>query len=552
MGTLLTPAQIWKNFDPVAESLDATLLKSEQSGNIKIEYYYFTGRHLDNEASRVYCVVASSGENLPALIVVGKVSEPIDVNNLVYWASQGYTAIAIDYAGDMGEGKHTVYPESVSYCNYLLAGRHFDRVDTDVTETSWYEYSLNTMRAVTFLNEYICPDKNNICLYSVGKSARIASHCLAFDSRIRTACIAYGKIWEDYKNPDKESEDVSPDENLEILEEEERWLAGICPQSYIHLIEQPVYVLVGSNSKYTDMSDTAAAIQRFPNKNSRYFFVAGMLDTLTTEVKRSMDKWFKNSLDIAKPPKQPKLSVFAENGKLYAKIETEAKFFTVWYARGPKENRLNWVAPVMTKTEYGANAELNIYDEELPVSVYANADFYNGMKLSSEIHVFTPKDISKNLTLIDYTRMIYNQSMGMGEFIPIDVTGEETLWDKSSIVFATGPLGIGGISGKRFGTFALSENMILRHFESVLIFDVCSETKQNLDVCIVQNWNKDQCRYFCRFSLLGGNMWQKIVLSGQDFRCTTGKTLVADKVGGLDLLAFACENNIIVTNILFT
>lgn len=540
MGEFLSPHQIWKNFDSVAESLDAKLIKSEARGKIKIEYHYFTGRHLSAGASRVYCTAAWEKENSPALLLVGDISRPVDTELLVYWAQKGFTAVAIDYAGDLGLGAHTVYPEPIGYANYQKAGRRLTHADTDAKETAWFEYSLNTMRAVTFITENTPADKKDISLVSIGGSSVIACHCLAFDKRIRTACIVYGKIWQDFSERQEPDEGGTADSDAR-----ERWLAGICPQSYIPFIEQPVYVVAGTNSTETDLEDTGHAVKRFPNKNSRCFFVPGMPDTVTDEISASVKAWIDATKQTQKTPKPPTVKVESGEGRLFAKASGEGEI-SVWYARGIKNKKLNWVCPEITPK----GAAIEVYDENLPVTVFANARA-EGLVISGEAAEFLPKEIDKKPELTEYTRMVYNYTMGKGDFIPVDASLPKPAWS-GEVFFKTGPLGITGVGGKKFGTFVICENKVLRHFESVLIIDLYSKVKQDIDIIILQHWFGEQAKFTAHVSLMGGEIWQKLVLSGQEFRSPMGRTLSAESMDGLDLMAFSCESEIVVTSILFT
>ena len=132
---------------------------------------------------------------------------------------------------------------------------------------------------------------------------------------------------------------------------------------------------------------------------------------------------------------------------------------------------------------------LEIYDESTPVKLYANAT-YGKLTISSDVTNFVPKDISTNITLLRSTKIVYVNTMGIAEFNPIDVTVQDFRTANATVEYKTGALNISGVAGTKFGTFALSESKIIRNEESVLTFDVFSETQQNVNVYIVQNTQK--------------------------------------------------------------
>ena len=90
---LLSPQMLWSDFDPKAEPLDKQTYRKFEADGITTEELYFTGRTLPNGAkSRVFAVVCykSTRSSKPALLVINEPSKAIDVEELQYWAKQGY------------------------------------------------------------------------------------------------------------------------------------------------------------------------------------------------------------------------------------------------------------------------------------------------------------------------------------------------------------------------------------------------------------------------------------------------------------------------------
>lgn len=558
MKELFTAQSLWSDFDPNSQPLDVTVIKTEQIGNVTLEHVYFNGRKIDNEVTRVFGVVAFTTNSQACMVVVNKVNLPIDINTLCYWANNGYVAISIDYYGENSlNQRYTIYPLSLDYDNYVRSGRHRTHCDENAKCTVWYDYTVNTMRAVTFLIQNKHAEEGKIYLYSVGNASKIAVMCLAVDKRLTSGAVLFGNIWEEYEEIDTatvviEDEKEEITKEIEMVEEQERWLLGICPQSYLGQIACPTFVVIGSNSTVTDMDMTTSNMPRILNRNSRCLIIPHMLGTVTTTVRRALNDWF-ISITKQKSPSLPKISITSKQGKVIANVKTTCDKLDLYYSRGAKGNNLNWVKANSIQTENGYTHTLEVFDENIPIKVYANVTTFDNFTMSSDVTTFIPKDVCNNIKTLHPTKVIYTGVLGKAEFTAIDVSESNFVSCNDEVKVAKGFLGICGVSGKKFGTFALSESKLIRNSDSVLTFDAFSEVAQFLNVYIIQNWAKhDQRKYLATINLFGGQLWQKITIDTNGFVDENGKTIQGENVIGLDFLAFDAEQNIIVNNILFT
>ena len=255
---LLSPQMLWNDFDPAVEPLDKQTYKKTEVDGIATEELYFTGRTLPSgEKSRVFAVVCykSTRSSKPALLVINEPSKPIDVDELQYWAKQGFIAIAVDMRGQVDKGRFTVYPQSLSYANSTSCKDDFALINT-AKETKWYEYAVNNMRAVSLLksNKYV----KEVSVLTIGTGCRVGMMVLAMDSRVQNGAIVLGNLLDEYPftHPQQYTdlqllsiEDVSSvKKHLSRKDHEQIWEMGIGPQSYLPLIKVPVYVVCGGNS----------------------------------------------------------------------------------------------------------------------------------------------------------------------------------------------------------------------------------------------------------------------------------------------------------------
>ena len=117
---------------------------------------------------------------------------------------------------------------------------------------------------------------------------------------------------------------------------------------------------------------------------------------------------------------------------------------------------------------------------------------------------------------------------------------------------AEGAFGIKGVCGSCMGTFAISDDRILRDEQSLLSMNIYSETPQHLNIFLLYDWGEEnQAVYVREAELVGGELWQKILVSDADFKLLeTGRPL--RNGGRLCGICFEAEKEFVLTNLLFT
>ena len=84
----------------------------------------------------------------------------------------------------------------------------------------------------------------------------------------------------------------------------------------------------------------------------------------------------------------------------------------------------------------------------------------------------------------------------------------------------------------------------------MLTFDVYSKAEQELVVGIVVNYGEDQRIYSTTEKLVGGEIWQKICLSLDEFKSDRAKGLGSwDKC---EVLCLHADESIVINNVVFS
>lgn len=568
-----TPISLWRDFDPESTPLSVRPIRQDNIDGIKVNLYTFCGESIGKQSTRVVACVAYKYEKkkMPVVIVVNPF-ERINRDLLVNWAKMGYFAVAIDYLGESEQqsGHMTVYPECRSFANFDVAKDNLTNVNEDARNTCWYQWTLHTRRAVTFVKSFDNVDVENIGIYSIREGNIIAIQALATDSRIKAGAVMAGNLWENLEDVRLENVDANPktlQANTSLLQNNVEWLAAISPQSYLSYVRQPFFTCIGTNSPSTDMDRTYDCLSRMNNKGQgMVLFAPKAMNSLQSQYERNLEKWFSvqlmssdNKFDMREV--DVKISAEYRYGRVEIVSQYEGPHYlsaNLFYCRDKTQlgGTRNWIQQKMEKRDGGGlTASLKLFNKQTPVIAFCNITFRNGVTVSSNLLKFIPEKTFENRPLIieRKTAMVYTGSDGLGDFTPMthDGTQKGRFVDEHLLSVEKGPFGISGLKGSKMGTFAVGDDSILINQNSLLMFDVYSKKALTLDVYFVTDWGKDTCAIFKHACLIdGGANWQKVVLDRKDFKDETGSR-------GLNfdescVLCFECEDEIVINNVLFT
>ncbi len=570
-----TPLTLWKDFDPTECPLESSLYKTFDKDGVTVQIYTFCGRKIGKQSSRVLAYVAFKPQKKekaqPALIVVDPLNR-VNVDNLCFWAKLGYTAIGIDYLGESEEhgGLMTIYPVSLAFADFDNAKDKLYTVTEDAQKTCWYEWTLNTRRAVTFAQSLAQVDGEKIGLYSLKEGNVITLQAMAIDQRIKAGAVLHGNLWENVEEVDDSGFNSYNVADLERQMEEscrhDEWLAAISPQSYLSYVKQPFYTCVGTNSPNTDMDKTYDCLLRMGNNGAGVvLFAPRMMDSLPSNYTSNLQKWFDHLLrersNIMMQNVNVKIDVFEQNKQLVVKaratdlpVNAKASLYYCHNRVGTESSR-NWIEVPMKRTDDGLVAALQIYSPATPITAFCNVTFRNGVNISSNLLKFVPSkkfDMS-NVTLSRRTPILYNNSQEEAEFTPMNIMGTQTteFIDRHPVSFVVGAQGIKGVCGTNMGSFVVCDDKVLYNEHSLLMLDAYSVNEQDLNVYLIYHWGEPtHAAYKRTVRLAGGNIWQKITLARTDFKNEqTGKS---PEMRDIRAICFGSKDGVVLNNILFT
>ncbi len=546
MEKIMSPAQLWQDFDPTAEKLDTDILRREEKNGYVREQLYFTGRNFgDTRRSRVYAEVCYKNTQSvkPAMLIIDDVRKRADFEELEFWASNGFVAMSVDFAGQRDKGLFTLYPEDVRYANAKDGGDDF-YISSTAKETKWYEYALCGMRAVTYLKslEYV----KSVSVVTVGEGEKVGLIILGIDKRVDYGVTVFGNLYCRYPYEEGASDETELvfdgkelQKHLEENEKAQAWVMGLSPQSYVPLITVPLYVICAGNSGYVDIVQLSKTFYRV-NDKSRLLILPSVVDYLPNDYAQCVVKWCKGrsaSADMT-------LSRADDaDGWPAVRLTSDmpADKLQLWYCRDASRKGKNWVRAPLAAAEDGYLATLDVYEENCDMLVFA---LYDGeIALSTALFEVRLKNRTR---LRKPSNLLYSGETDT-VFVPLN-KGDNWRGQEIPVSKCKGYLGIAGTKGKAMATFAVGDKCVNNVSTEAISFDICCDGRRTITVYAVCGFGYTNSVYFAQAEAVGDGKWQRITLETADFhRKEDGKMLVADDK--VDMFGFVSENNFIINNI---
>ncbi len=534
----ITTKSLWGGFDPSAEPLDVVVLNKKEKGGVITTRLYYTGRSFESGAkTRFYAVVCSPSKgSQKGVLFIDHYKKRIDEEFLTFLAKHGFTAMGIDFAGRQEKGLHTIYPDEAEHCNADVAKSLFF-IENSVRENKLYDYSIGAMRAVTYLCEEL--QLQDVSLVAATKGSYIGAIVLGTDKRITRGAVIFGSLYRKY-NSGLEKVGDSLNDRTTFEDKSQAWTMGLAPQSYLMQIFAPVYVITSANSANVDVVDVSKMYYRI-NDESRLLILPDTLDYLSERYLDGIINW----LNGVVPTDEFDLSSFVdEEGNYCVKVKgsIDLDSTSVWYCVSPSSRARHWAKAQGTKTDDGLVAKLSVYSKNCDVSAFAITE--GEVAVSSSLFDIKVEN-AKKVRLA--TNVIYS---GDSDQTLISVSDVENWWGSDEYCkTAKGYLGIVGMKGKRFATFAVRDPSVRQRDSFTITFDVCSKVKQKLLVVAVSDYGGDNIAYGQQVQLVGDGKWQRVIVETKDFhRLDDGKIMVEEEK--VDCLCICTDSPAIVNNIL--
>lgn len=557
-NVILTPVTLWKDFDGTLPLNEEIISEREESEFIHREIYFY-GRQTAKERVKIFAryIFPKGAGEYPAVMVLFEAGLPADMKLVERLTGRGYAVFCVDYCGDDGTDRHTVYPEDVDYANFSRAGRHIAYAEPTAKETSWYEWAAVARYGARYLAEKKEVTKFGAIGIRTGGEVLWKVAPYAGFSCMVSVCASG---WLAYRGLEKFGEG----EKHAFDEERHRFIAGIDSQSYAPYVKCPVLMLSAINDKkysYDRVYDTFQQIN--PASEKAILFSShgnGLIGSHSLfNLNLFLDKYLKGrSAFISKP-----ISVSAgedEEGNLVVKgefdVDGEIDECGIFYTEKiTGATSRDWTRVLGQPEDVQGNVgifPLSLYKKSDKVLVYSFVRYSNGFSVTSKIMEITLKRAYKNAC--PKSRIIYSSSDGLNGFC-----AHRRRARSIADCFAEGSDadvrledGYGGIKGITSSSGLISYRVGEERYGAPenAVFQLDAYAKEDAALSIIFYTDADeQSGYSYKTTVAGGGKWKKLSLEAGDFKAETGAQL-AD-FSGVFSVVLQMEGEVLFNNVIW-
>lgn len=445
-GELLTPPEVWKDYDPNKGDFKQEIVKEETKDGLYYRESYISAYVLGEEV-RVYCLykVKAGAVKAPGLLNVHGWMGAASIDN--EYVTDGWAVMSYDYCGTNGARVHyTKYPEKLSHGN-MTGGKVTcssspgpgGKPITDPKQTSDYLWYAMESRVLSYLEQQKEVDNTRLGAkgYSYGGTLM---WFLGMDPRIKAIVAYFGIGWTEYYRNKSVMMYAVPYVEPEKTTGEKIYLAGIAPEAHVPYIKAATLFLNGSNDHHGCGERGLESFKMFKPGVPWAFAVQARghhnADKINQDCKMWLEKYVLNKEVFwpAHPQSKiqldadgvPELAVTPASAEKVNKVEIYyALKNPVWLGRAWRDAEVvrkgdTWVAkmPVINVDDY--------------VFAYANVIYDSTVVVSTDFNAAIPSKLGNAKATDKVSEMIYSGDGGLG------------IWSNVAEVE-----GVGGIKGFR-------------------------------------------------------------------------------------------------------
>ena len=556
-NTILTPITLWKDFDDTLPFNEEFLSEEPREGAVMRDVYIL-GRQTGFGRVKIYgrYYTPNGLESFPAVLIMFEAGFPCDEKLVMHFIRKGYGVLGIDYSGELGDGRHTIYPRDIDHANFARAGRAMDYVDETARETSWYEWTAVARYAARWLKER--PEvtaAGAVGLRTGGEILWKIAPYAPIDCFISIGAAG----WLAYRDIEKFSESRSGI----FSEERHRFIAGLDSQSYAPHVKCPVMMLCAINDKkcnYDRVYDTFQQIN--PEVEKAILYSAhgnGLIGRHSfVNIDLFLDKFLKHhSVFLSRPVS---FTASNENGDIKVRAAYdpmgEVAECGIFYTENLSTYKArDWTRRLGDIRQMGKDNTfvfpLDVYEKSEKALVYTFVRYSNGFSVTSKIQEVALGDKHNGCRK---SRILYTSeggTIGFAAFRRRAGSIADCFSDSDHIDLELLP-GYGGIAGVTTRTGIITYRVSEPRFEppegASFRFDAWSKKDAVLKVTFYSD-SEEETGFTETFFVSGGGKWKSFLSDANDYKSERGASLPAFL--GTVSVVFQGEGDVLINNLLW-
>lgn len=535
-----TVAELWSDFDPCKEPLQAQTVREWKDDGITYRYVTFYVGTFKGRLARMAAFYAfpQSGEKLPGLLHLHGGGQRAFLHEVEYYARRGYACLSINWGGREMENARPGDPNTdwgavdptqrnvPGYFNLNPGAKYLDAFESP-RNNNWYLLTIGARRALTFLAQQTKVDAEKLGVYGHSMGGNLTVYVAGTDERIKVAAPSAGGQgfrtvpWKLLPQQRRRT----PNGDMQLF----RNTLGF--QSYAPHIKAPLLWLGATNDFHGIMDDTYRTGDLIPKVAVRYSFAPHLNHRFTPAFAVTRPLWLDQHLKSDfKFPVTPtsKLLLVTEDGVPVLQVTPDpskpVEQVRIYYSSDPDPQARYWRSTAPKRFGAAWHATLPIMDVKRPLFAFANVHYRLKtpepvqfarptwtFALSSALHTATPKVLQQaNVKATDATTLLID-----------DFSNHWRDWYRLS---ADNP------HHWQFWTRKISDAKWQGKPSYEMALGVKCEKSNELVVVLTENFFRSyrgkQRDYVAVVKLKGGDGWQPMRLRPSDFKAAEGGGLL--------------------------
>ena len=520
---ITSPITLWKDYDVSALPLNESSLSPKTENGATVKEYYFDGYTTVDGRVRTFVKITEAPTCKGIVLYLSDYNDEQDKTLIDTLIGFGYTVAAMDYKGSSENGRHTLYPASLSDCT-VGDSRMFSVPESG--SNNWYIWTCLARRTVSLLKT-LYPN-TNIYALGMGLGGTTVYKLACFDDGL-TACATLLNI----------IPTVEGSGNSLI-----NYHASLDNSAYATISKIPMFMAVASNDVDGSLDDMSELAENTESLKCFRIVERGFshgIKSVYNELNNFLTEISENKDVIPRP----EITASNSEGSLYFNIEvpenenvqvqTRLDLF-VSFAIEDAPFR-NWMSlPVLSLGGGKYMCKINVCNENKPLHAFANLIAENGDVQSSDLITIIPKNLGiKERPGVSH-RKIYDGSMGKDGW---------TTRDGGEINVAKGPYDIEGVTttSKSLVSFKLGDPLFKVDADTMLQAMICGKP-QEITVSVADKTNT----YSYRTEIKSEEDWSKLSLTHMNFKGPAGTLLDWSQVC---ILEFSSDEQFILGSVLW-
>jgi dienelactone hydrolase len=546
-----TVEELWADFDPRSEPLDAQVVREWQKDGIVFRYVTYRVGTFKSVKARMAAFYGfpRGGRKMPGLLHLHGGGQRAFLDEVRFYAQRGYACLSINWGGREMEESTPADPNTSwgavdptqqnvpGYFNLRPGPKYLDPGESP-RNNNWYLLVIAARRGLTFLERQVEVDPGRLGVYGHSMGGNLTVYVAGTDRRVKAAAPSVGGSgfrsdpWPLLPQEKKQL----PNGDLGLFR------ATLGFESYAPHIEVPLVWLGATNDFHGIMDDTYRTGALIPNRDLRYAFTPHMNHRFTPEFAVTRLLWFDQHLQgTFRFPATPESRLLLSRGDGVPALEVTPDGSMpvvdvhLYYSIDPSPPARFWRSADATKEKNAWTAKLPILSLDQPLFAFANVHYRlnspqpvpfaprsETFAISSLMHTATPADLRRAaVKATDAPRLTIDDfSHGFEDWYTLSADNPHH-W--------------------QFWTRKIADPKWRGRAGYRLTVDVNAEKPNQLVIVLTENcfrsYRGKQRDWIAVAGLAGGGRWQTIRLSPHDFQAA-GQSEPLSSWDNVDLLGF--------------